>query len=51
MTTAPRAAPAAVRKLAIPDLTTTVLTMTLTAIAVDSSLAHGNNVLSLEGGR
>jgi uncharacterized membrane protein YoaK (UPF0700 family) len=35
---------AAVRKLAIPDLTTTVLTMTLTGIAADSSLAHGNNV-------
>jgi uncharacterized membrane protein YoaK (UPF0700 family) len=35
---------AAVRKLAIPDVTTTVLTMTLTGIAADSSLAHGNNV-------
>ncbi len=35
---------AAVRKLAIPDLTTTVLTLTLTAIAADSSLANGNNV-------
>ena len=35
---------AAVRKLAIPDLTTTVLTLTLTGIAADSSLAHGNNV-------
>jgi uncharacterized membrane protein YoaK (UPF0700 family) len=35
---------AAVRKLAIPDLTTTVLTMTLTGIAADSSLAHGHNV-------
>lgn len=34
---------AAVRKLAIPDLTTTVLTLTLTAIAADSSLANGNN--------
>jgi uncharacterized protein DUF1275 len=30
--------------LAIPDLTTTVLTLTLTGIAADSSLAHGNNV-------
>jgi uncharacterized membrane protein YoaK (UPF0700 family) len=35
---------AAVRKLAIPDLTTTVLTLTLTGIAADSSLALGNNV-------
>jgi len=35
---------AAVRKLAIPDLTTTVLTLTLTGIAADSSLAKGNNV-------
>jgi len=35
---------AAVRKLAIPDVTTTVLTMTLTAIAADSSLAKGTNV-------
>jgi len=34
---------AAVRKLAIPDLTTTVLTLTLTGIAADSSLANGNN--------
>jgi uncharacterized membrane protein YoaK (UPF0700 family) len=35
---------AAVRKLAIPDLTTTVLTLTLAGIAADSSLAGGNNV-------
>ena len=35
---------AAVRKLAIPDLTTTVLTLTLTGIAADSSLANGNNL-------
>jgi uncharacterized membrane protein YoaK (UPF0700 family) len=35
---------AAVRKLAIPDLTTTVLTLTITGIAADSSLANGNNV-------
>jgi uncharacterized membrane protein YoaK (UPF0700 family) len=35
---------AAVRKLAIPDVTTTVLTLTLTGIAADSSLANGNNV-------
>ena len=34
---------AAVRKLAIPDLTTTVLTLALTGIAADSSLAKGNN--------
>jgi uncharacterized membrane protein YoaK (UPF0700 family) len=34
---------AAVRKLAIPDLTTTVLTLTITGIGVDSSLAKGNN--------
>src|SRR5215475_4581524 len=34
---------AAVRKLSIPDITTTVLTMTVTAIAADSSLAKGNN--------
>jgi len=31
------------RKLAIPDLTTTVLTLTITGIAADSSLANGNN--------
>jgi uncharacterized membrane protein YoaK (UPF0700 family) len=34
---------AAVRKLAIPDLTTTVLTLTITGIAADSSLVNGNN--------
>lgn len=34
---------AAVRKLAIPDLTTTVLTLTVTGIAAESSLARGNN--------
>ncbi len=34
---------AAVRKLAIPDLTTTVLTVTITGIGADSSLANGNN--------
>jgi uncharacterized membrane protein YoaK (UPF0700 family) len=33
---------AAVRKLAIPDLTTTVLTLTITGIGADSSLANGN---------
>jgi uncharacterized membrane protein YoaK (UPF0700 family) len=32
---------AAVRKLAIPDLTTTVLTMTITGIAADSTIAGG----------
>jgi len=34
---------AAVRKLAIPDLTTTVLTLTITGIGADSLLANGNN--------
>src|SRR6266852_2077454 len=34
---------AAVRKLAIPDLTTTVLTLTISGIGADSSLANGNN--------
>jgi uncharacterized membrane protein YoaK (UPF0700 family) len=34
---------ATVRRLAVPDLTTTVLTMTLTGVAADSSLAGGNN--------
>src|SRR5262249_5915864 len=34
---------AAVRKLAIPDLTTTVLTLTVTGIGADSSLAKGDN--------
>jgi uncharacterized membrane protein YoaK (UPF0700 family) len=34
---------AAVRKLAIPDLTTTVLTLTITGIGADSTLANGNN--------
>jgi uncharacterized membrane protein YoaK (UPF0700 family) len=34
---------AAVRKLAIPDLTTTVLTLMITGIGADSSLAKGNN--------
>jgi uncharacterized membrane protein YoaK (UPF0700 family) len=31
------------RRLAVPDMTTTVLTMTLTGIAADSSLAGGEN--------
>ena len=34
---------ATVRRLAFPDLTTTVLTLTLTGLAADSSLAGGNN--------
>jgi len=34
---------AAIRKLAIPDLTTTVLTLTITGIGADSSIANGNN--------
>jgi uncharacterized membrane protein YoaK (UPF0700 family) len=33
---------AAARKLAVPDLTTTVLTMTLTGVAADSKLAGGD---------
>jgi uncharacterized membrane protein YoaK (UPF0700 family) len=34
---------AAVRKLAIPDLTTTVMTLTITGIGADSSVANGKN--------
>jgi uncharacterized membrane protein YoaK (UPF0700 family) len=34
---------AIVRKLAVPDLTTTVLTLTLTGLGADSSLAGGEN--------
>ncbi len=34
---------AAVRKLGVPDLTTTVLTLTITGLAADSSLARGSN--------
>ncbi len=34
---------ALVRALAVPDITTTVLTLTLTGLAADSSLAGGNN--------
>jgi uncharacterized membrane protein YoaK (UPF0700 family) len=34
---------AAVRRLAVADMTTTVLTLTLTGIAADSSLAGGDN--------
>jgi uncharacterized membrane protein YoaK (UPF0700 family) len=34
---------AAARKLAIPDLTTTVLTLTITGLGADSSLAGGSN--------
>jgi uncharacterized membrane protein YoaK (UPF0700 family) len=34
---------ATVRRLAVPDLTTTVLTLTLTGIASDSTLAGGRN--------
>jgi len=34
---------ATVRRLAIPDLTTTVLTLTLTGVASESSFAGGNN--------
>ncbi|MEV7891165.1 YoaK family protein [Streptomyces sp. NPDC002817] len=32
-----------VRKLAVPDMTTTVLTLTITGLAFDSSLAGGTN--------
>lgn len=35
---------AAVRKLGVPDLTTTVLTLTITGLAADSSLAGGDNL-------
>jgi uncharacterized membrane protein YoaK (UPF0700 family) len=34
---------ATVRKLAVPDLTTTVLTLTLTGLAADSTLVGGSN--------
>ena len=34
---------ATIRQLKIPDLTTTVLTLTLTGLAADSSLAGGAN--------
>jgi uncharacterized membrane protein YoaK (UPF0700 family) len=34
---------AAARRLAVPDLTTTVLTLTLTGLAADSTLAGGSN--------
>jgi uncharacterized membrane protein YoaK (UPF0700 family) len=34
---------AAIRRLAVPDMTTTVLTLTLTGIAADSSLAGGDS--------
>jgi len=34
---------AVIRKLAIPDMTTTVLTLTVTGLAADSSLAGGVN--------
>jgi uncharacterized membrane protein YoaK (UPF0700 family) len=38
---------ATARRLAVPDLTTTVLTMTLTGLAADSTLAGGNGNGSL----
>jgi uncharacterized membrane protein YoaK (UPF0700 family) len=34
---------ATIRKLGLPDITTTVLTLTLTGLAADSSLAGGSN--------
>jgi uncharacterized membrane protein YoaK (UPF0700 family) len=33
-----------IRRLAVPDVTTTVLTMTLAGLAADSSLAGGDNI-------
>ena len=38
---------ATVRRLAVPDLTTTVLTMTLTALAAESTIAGGSGKGSL----
>ena len=38
---------ATVRRLAVPDLTTTVLTLTLTGLAADSFFAGSNNPRSL----
>ena len=35
---------ATVRKLAVPDLTTTVLTLTITGLAADSSLGGDDNL-------
>jgi uncharacterized membrane protein YoaK (UPF0700 family) len=35
---------ATVRQLAVPDMTTTVLTLTLTGLAADASVAGGHNV-------
>ena len=35
---------AVVRKLGVPDLTTTVRTLTIAGLAADSSLAGGNNL-------
>jgi hypothetical protein len=35
-----------IRRLAVPDLTTTVLTMTLTGLAADSALAGGQGAHS-----
>jgi uncharacterized membrane protein YoaK (UPF0700 family) len=45
MTTAPAMGirNAVVRKLAVPDLTTTVLTLTIVALAADSTFAGGKN--------
>jgi len=37
---------ATIRQLAVPDLSTTVLTMTLTGLAADSALAGGDNRLA-----
>jgi len=40
---------ATVRRLAVPDMTTTVLTMTLTGLAADSLLAGGSNPRAARG--
>ncbi len=40
---------ATVRRLAVSDLTTTVLTLTLTGLGADSRLAGGPNPLALDG--
>ena len=37
---------ASARKIAVPDLTTTVLTLTITGIAADSALAGGQRIES-----
>jgi len=41
---------ATARRLGVPDLTTTVLTLTLTGLAADSKLAGGRNTRPRGGG-